>query len=66
VVAAALSRAVRLEGRTVAQPLEEARTMLGQLADALVLDQEISGAWARKQLGWNRVQTDAVAELARS
>jgi nucleoside-diphosphate-sugar epimerase len=48
-----------------AQPetLEEAEQRLGPLAEAMTLDQELSSARAREQLGWTPQHTDAVAEL---
>lgn len=39
-------------GKTVAWPLEEARKTLGAFADALALDQQVSGAKAERELGW--------------
>ena len=37
---------------TEAWPLEEARKELGPYADALALDQQVSGAKAVRELGW--------------
>src|SRR5579875_3600181 len=39
-------------GKTAAWPLEEARKTLGAFADALALDQQVSGAKAERELGW--------------
>ncbi|MGH9680512.1 MAG: NAD-dependent epimerase, partial [Candidatus Acidiferrales bacterium] len=40
------------KGKTTQVPLEEARKTMGSFADALVLDQQVSGEKARKELGW--------------
>jgi nucleoside-diphosphate-sugar epimerase len=50
-------------GRARPETLEEARERLGPLADAMTLDQELSSARARDQLGWSPEHTDARAEL---
>ncbi len=47
--------AARLGGDSVraeAWPLDEARAAMGPLADALALDQHVSGAKAMRELGW--------------
>jgi nucleoside-diphosphate-sugar epimerase len=51
-VAEAASFAGDGAGRIEAWPLEQARGALGALADALVLDQQVSAEKARKLLGW--------------
>jgi nucleoside-diphosphate-sugar epimerase len=51
-VAEAAATAGGAEGRVEAWPLDEARGKLGGFADALALDQRISSARARAQLGW--------------
>ena len=50
--ALAASEAAGVPGKIVSVPLEEARKALGPLADALVLDQQVSGALARRLLDW--------------
>ena len=40
-------------GRTKSWPLEEARKALGPFADALALDQQVSGNKAERLLGWS-------------
>ena len=50
-------------GRTEAWPLEEARKALGPYADALVLDQQVSGAKAKSTLGWSPHGPDALEDL---
>ena len=44
--------------------LEEARAQLGDLADALALDQRLSSARARRELSWETTRRSATAELA--
>ena len=51
-VAQSASRAGGAGGRTESWPLEEARRALGPYADALVLDQQVSGRKAVELLGW--------------
>lgn len=48
----ALSRAAGCPGATRGVTLEEARAEMGPIADAFALDQRISNARARTQLGW--------------
>jgi nucleoside-diphosphate-sugar epimerase len=51
-VAAAASIGAGANGKTESWPLEEARKAIGPFADALVLDQQVSGEKAKKELGW--------------
>lgn len=51
-VAEAASVGAGAKGKTQAIPLDEARKTMGAFADALVLDQQVSGEKARKELGW--------------
>jgi nucleoside-diphosphate-sugar epimerase len=51
-VAEAASRAAGAEGRVELTPIEVARQTMGPLADALALDQQISGERAQRVLGW--------------
>jgi nucleoside-diphosphate-sugar epimerase len=51
-VAAAASTGAGANGKTESWPLEEARKAMGPFADALVLDQQVSGEKAKKELGW--------------
>jgi nucleoside-diphosphate-sugar epimerase len=64
-VAAAASRGAGAGGRTVATPLEEARTKLGAYADALALDQQASGKRAQELLGWRPHRPDVLEDLER-
>ncbi len=52
-VAEAASMGAGAKGKTQAWPLEEARKAMGAFADALVLDQQVSGDKAKKELGWS-------------
>jgi nucleoside-diphosphate-sugar epimerase len=52
-VAEAASIGAGAKGKTQTTPLEEARRSMHAFADALVLDQQISGEKARKELGWS-------------
>jgi nucleoside-diphosphate-sugar epimerase len=52
-IAEAASIGAGAKGKTEAWPLEEARKTLHAFADALVLDQQISGEKAMKELGWS-------------
>ena len=52
-VAEAASIGGGANGKTQSIPLEEARKTMYAFADALVLDQQVSGEKARKELGWN-------------
>ncbi len=52
-VAEAASIGAGTKGKTQAWPLEEARKTMHAFADALVLDQQISGEKAKKELGWS-------------
>jgi nucleoside-diphosphate-sugar epimerase len=51
-VAEAASIGGGAKGKTESWPLEEARKAIGLFADALVLDQQVSGEKAKKELGW--------------
>jgi nucleoside-diphosphate-sugar epimerase len=62
-VAEAASRAGGAAGRTESWPLEEARTHLGPYADALALDQQVSGEKAKKLLGWTPQSVSMLEDL---
>jgi nucleoside-diphosphate-sugar epimerase len=61
----ALCAAAGCPGRTESMSLADARAELGPIADAFALDQQVSGARARTELGWNPPERDVPAELAR-
>ncbi|MFD7231778.1 hypothetical protein [Streptomyces sp. NPDC059881] len=60
----ALSHAAGCPGRIDALTLEEAVRRMGPIAEAFALDQQFSGARARRELGWTPTRLDALAELA--
>ncbi|KAA2265351.1 sugar nucleotide-binding protein [Solihabitans fulvus] len=63
-LAAAAGQAAGVSGEPQVWPLDEARAELGALfADALALDQSVSGQAARDRLGWQPRHLDAVADL---
>ena len=64
-IAEALSHGAGLDGRTVSLTLEEAREQMGPVADAFALDQQLTPARARAELGWEPVHTDPLSVFAR-
>jgi nucleoside-diphosphate-sugar epimerase len=60
-IVSAVSRAVGAPVRRLT--LDEARERMGPIAEAFALDQRLTGARAREELGWAPVHTDALAEL---
>jgi nucleoside-diphosphate-sugar epimerase len=63
-VAEAASRAAGADGRVEIVPVEEARKTMGPFADALALDQQISGGRARRLLGWQPQGPTVLEDLA--
>jgi nucleoside-diphosphate-sugar epimerase len=63
-IAEAVATALDRPGHTMSVTLAQARTMLGPVADAIALDQRMTAARARRELGWNPPQRDPLAELA--
>ncbi|MFD4956458.1 NAD-dependent epimerase/dehydratase family protein [Streptomyces sp. NPDC058451] len=63
-VAQAVSHGAGLAGRTVSITLEQARADMGPIADAFALDQQITPARARAELGWAPAFTDPLAVFA--
>jgi len=62
-VAEAASRAAGAGGKVETVPLADARQTMGPLADALALDQQISGERAMRVLGWRRHAPGVIEEL---
>jgi nucleoside-diphosphate-sugar epimerase len=60
----ALSHAAGCPGSTVSLRLDEALAQMGPIAEAFALDQRLTGARAREQLGWKPAHQDALADLA--
>ncbi len=63
-VARAANRVAGGEGNVHAISLDEGRKMLGPFADALALDQRISGAKAARELEWNAERPGVLEELS--
>ncbi|MFF1356638.1 NAD-dependent epimerase/dehydratase family protein [Streptomyces sp. NPDC058297] len=61
----ALSQAVGYPGSIDSLTLEEAVRRMGPVAEAFALDQQFTGARARRELGWTPTRLDALTELAR-
>jgi nucleoside-diphosphate-sugar epimerase len=62
-VAEAASIGAGAKGKTQAWPLDEARKTMGAFADALVLDQQVSGEKAKKELGWSPRASSVLEDL---
>jgi nucleoside-diphosphate-sugar epimerase len=65
-VAEAAARAAGVDGRVESWPIEQAREKIGPYADALVLDQQVSGAKAMRLLDWKPQAPSLLEELERS
>ncbi|MEZ0112445.1 nucleoside-diphosphate-sugar epimerase [Catenulispora sp. EB89] len=64
-VAEAASRGAGLGGKTASITLEQARTQMGPVADAFALDQRLTSAKARRELGWVPVHDDPLGTFER-
>ena len=64
-VAEAAARGAGLDGKTVSITLDQARVEMGPVADAFVLDQRLTSAKARRELGWAPTHGDPLATIAR-
>jgi nucleoside-diphosphate-sugar epimerase len=62
-IAEAVSWAMGFDGTTVAWPADEARKVIGDYADVLALDQQISGKRATRLLGWKPQALPLLGEL---
>ena len=62
-VAEAASIGAAAKGKTQAVPLAEARKTMGAFADALVLDQQVGGEKAVKELGWSPRAASVLEDL---
>lgn len=62
-IAEAASLSAGAGGKTQAIPLDEARKTMGAFADALVLDQQVSGEKAEKELGWTPRAASVLLDL---
>ena len=59
-----VARAAAAGGPVASIPLEEARKQMGPLAEAMVLDQQVSGDKAMRELGWKPSGRTVLEELA--
>ena len=64
-IASATAEAGGAEGHTASWPLAEARERLGPFADALALDQWVSGKRAEEMLGWRPQAPSVLDDLRR-
>lgn len=64
-VVRAASRAAGGDGNVPSLPLEEARKTIGPFADALVLDQWVSGEKAVRELHWDPKRRSVLEELSK-
>ncbi|HEX4788274.1 MAG TPA: NAD-dependent epimerase/dehydratase family protein [Actinospica sp.] len=64
-VAEAVARGAGLGGKTVSITREQARAQMGPIADAFALDQRLSSAKARRELGWAPAHRDPLATFER-
>jgi nucleoside-diphosphate-sugar epimerase len=63
-LARAAQRVARGDEDVPTMTLEEARKVMGPFADALALDQRVSGEKAHRELGWNPHRPSVLEELA--
>lgn len=63
-VAEACAHAAGIEGKTTSISLEQAHELMGPIADAFVLDQQLTPAKAQRELGWVPTHTDPLRLLA--
>ncbi|MEV6782980.1 NAD-dependent epimerase/dehydratase family protein [Streptomyces sp. NPDC051098] len=61
----AVSRAVGLAGKVTSISLDQAHQQMGPVADAFALDQQLTPARARTELGWSPAHTDPLGVLER-
>ena len=64
-VAEAAARGAGLEGRTASITLEQAYARMGPITDAFVLDQRLTSAKARRELGWAPTHGDPLETIER-
>jgi nucleoside-diphosphate-sugar epimerase len=64
-VAEAAAHGAGLDGKTVSVTLEQARAQMGPVADAFALDQRLTSARARRELGWVPAHADPLGVFAR-
>ncbi|GAA0936055.1 NAD-dependent epimerase/dehydratase family protein [Pseudonocardia zijingensis] len=62
----AVSRSVGLSGKVEPEPVVQTLGRLGLLGEALLLDQQASGATARRVLGWSPQRPSILEDIART
>lgn len=62
-IAEVISQALEIPGKVVSWPVDQARQVMGPFADALVLDQQVSAAKAKKLLNWQPKTPSLIEEL---
>lgn len=64
-VVEAAARGAGLDGKVASISLEQARGRMGPIADAFALDQRLTSAKARRELGWAPTHVDPLADFER-
>ena len=64
-VVEAAARGAGLDGKTISITLEQARAQMGPIADAFALDQRLTSAKARRELGWAPTHGDPLETFER-
>ncbi|WP_406175016.1 NAD-dependent epimerase/dehydratase family protein [Streptomyces sp. NBC_00996] len=64
-VAQALSRAIGHPGSVRYLSEAQAQSQMGPISEAFLLDQQLTGTKARRELGWQPTHTDPLGELSR-
>jgi nucleoside-diphosphate-sugar epimerase len=64
-VVEAAARGAGLGGKTVSITVEQARAQMGPIADAFALDQRLTSAKARRELGWAPTHSDPLGTFER-
>lgn len=63
-LARAMARRVGAEPIPLVRPIEEAVSDLGEWARGYAIDQRMSGAKARRELGWSPIHADPIADIS--
>lgn len=64
VLARAMARSAGAEPIPLVRPIEEAVNEFGEWARGYAIDQRMSGAKARRELGWSPLHTDPIADIS--
>lgn len=63
-LARAMTRRTGVAAGPIVRPVEEVVAELGEWASGFAIDQRMSGAKARRELGWTPTHTDPIAEIS--